>query len=212
MSFRWPRFLIWYFAYVLLAAFAPEFMATKVWGNINVGLLLGLAQFVTTFAITGWYVWYANRKLDPIAAEIRDELEAPRVRQAWNQISGVSEMTLMVPAVNVADLEDNPLLNIGIFALFVAITLFIVIRASRNNTTAADFFTAGRAFTGPQNGIAISGDYLSAAASSASQAPSPSTATTASCTRSASWSPGSSRCCWSPNCCATQANSRWPTC
>src|SRR6476659_9332817 len=57
----------------------------------------------------------------------------------------------------------NPVANIGIFALFVAITLYIVIRASKKNTTAAEFFTAGRAFTGPQNGIAISGDYLSAA-------------------------------------------------
>jgi cation/acetate symporter len=57
----------------------------------------------------------------------------------------------------------NPVANIGIFALFVAITLYIVIRASKRNTTAAEFFTAGRAFTGTQNGIAISGDYLSAA-------------------------------------------------
>src|SRR6187399_1728012 len=57
----------------------------------------------------------------------------------------------------------NPVANIGIFLLFVAITLYIVIRASKKNTTAAEFFTAGRSFTGPQNGIAISGDYLSAA-------------------------------------------------
>jgi cation/acetate symporter len=57
----------------------------------------------------------------------------------------------------------NPAANIGIFALFVAVTLYIVIRASKKNATAAEFFTAGRAFTGPQNGIAISGDYLSAA-------------------------------------------------
>src|SRR6187200_2928903 len=57
----------------------------------------------------------------------------------------------------------NPVANIGIFLLFVAVTLFIVIRASKKNATAAEFFTAGRAFTGPQNGIAISGDYLSAA-------------------------------------------------
>jgi cation/acetate symporter len=57
----------------------------------------------------------------------------------------------------------NPVANIGIFALFVAVTLYIVVRASRKNTTATEFFTAGRAFTGPQNGIAISGDYLSAA-------------------------------------------------
>ncbi|MET9267470.1 cation acetate symporter [Amycolatopsis sp. NPDC004079] len=58
---------------------------------------------------------------------------------------------------------SNPTLNITIFALFVVITLVIVFRASRNTKTASDYYAAGRAFTGPQNGIAISGDYLSAA-------------------------------------------------
>ncbi len=57
----------------------------------------------------------------------------------------------------------NPTLNLAIFAGFVVITLAIVVRASRNNRTAADYYAAGRSFTGPQNGIAISGDYLSAA-------------------------------------------------
>jgi len=57
----------------------------------------------------------------------------------------------------------NPVANIGIFGLFVVITLFVVIRASRNNRTADQFFTGGRGFSGPQNGIAIAGDYLSAA-------------------------------------------------
>lgn len=68
-------FLVWYFAYVLLSSFATEFMATRVWGDITIGLLMGLGQFVTTFAITMWYVSYANRRLDPIAAEMRDDLE-----------------------------------------------------------------------------------------------------------------------------------------
>ena len=71
-------------------------------------------------------------------------------------------MTISILAASGATV-GNPAANIGIFALFVAITLYIVIRASKENTTAAEFFTAGRAFTGPQNGIAISGDYLSAA-------------------------------------------------
>jgi cation/acetate symporter len=57
----------------------------------------------------------------------------------------------------------NPLINLSIFLLFVAITLVVVLRASKATKTAADYYTAGRAFTGPQNGIAISGDYLSAA-------------------------------------------------
>ena len=57
----------------------------------------------------------------------------------------------------------SPTVNILIFALFVLATLAIVLKASRNNRTAADFYAGGRSFTGPQNGIAISGDYLSAA-------------------------------------------------
>ena len=69
-------FLVWYLAYVLLADYAVDFMSTPVFGNVNVGLLLGLGQFVTTFAITMWYVWYANRKLDPLAEELRTTLAA----------------------------------------------------------------------------------------------------------------------------------------
>ncbi len=57
----------------------------------------------------------------------------------------------------------NPAVNIGIFVAFVIITLTIVIRVGRRNTNAAEYFTGGHAFTGRQNGIAIAGDYLSAA-------------------------------------------------
>ncbi|MEV4686040.1 solute symporter family protein [Microbacterium sp. LWH3-1.2] len=57
----------------------------------------------------------------------------------------------------------EPWLNIAIFGAFVAVTMVIVFRASRNNKTAADYYAAGRSFTGGQNGSAIAGDYLSAA-------------------------------------------------
>ncbi|WP_036320911.1 solute symporter family protein [Microbacterium indicum] len=63
----------------------------------------------------------------------------------------------------VTTIENNPVLNMSIFAVFVAVTMFIVIRASRNNRSAADYYAGGRSFSGPQNGFAISGDYLSAA-------------------------------------------------
>lgn len=60
--------------------------------------------------------------------------------------------------------NNNPVLNIGIFAAFVAITMFIVIRVSRQGTKSADdFYAGGRGFSGTQNGTAIAGDYLSAA-------------------------------------------------
>ncbi|MBA3339337.1 MAG: cation acetate symporter [Geodermatophilaceae bacterium] len=57
----------------------------------------------------------------------------------------------------------EPVVNISIFVVFVIITLFITFRASRNNRTAADYYAAGRTITGSQNGLAIAGDYLSAA-------------------------------------------------
>ncbi|GGS61038.1 MULTISPECIES: DUF485 domain-containing protein [Actinokineospora] len=67
-------FLVWYLLYVLLADYAPEFMSTKLLGNINVGLVLGLLQFVSTFLITTLYVRYANRKLDPLAQKLRESV------------------------------------------------------------------------------------------------------------------------------------------
>ncbi len=68
--------LAWYFLYVALAAYAPDFMARSVLGNINVGLVLGLLQFVSTFGITALYIRYADRVLDPVSSRIRDDFEA----------------------------------------------------------------------------------------------------------------------------------------
>ena len=68
-------FLLWYLAFVLLASYARELMATPVLGVINLGLVIGLAQFVSTFALTAGYVRYAERRLDPLAAHIREQVE-----------------------------------------------------------------------------------------------------------------------------------------
>ncbi|MHA6797831.1 DUF485 domain-containing protein [Bounagaea algeriensis] len=68
-------FLAWYLIYVLLADYAHGFMSIKLVGNINVGLVLGLLQFVSTFVITTLYVRFANRRLDPAAERIRSEVE-----------------------------------------------------------------------------------------------------------------------------------------
>jgi uncharacterized membrane protein (DUF485 family) len=63
-------FLVWYFLYVLLSVYAKDFMATKVIGNITWGLILGLLQFVTTFAITMYYARWADREFDTGAEEL----------------------------------------------------------------------------------------------------------------------------------------------
>ncbi|MFD7923195.1 DUF485 domain-containing protein [Streptomyces sp. NPDC059740] len=77
-SFAFPltvAFVLWYLAYVLLSNYAGPFMATKLFGNVNVALVLGLAQFLTTFLIAWWYSHHAATRLDPRAREIRSRLE-----------------------------------------------------------------------------------------------------------------------------------------
>ncbi|MFV0464329.1 MAG: cation acetate symporter [Nostocoides sp.] len=70
-------------------------------------------------------------------------------------------MTTLMPAGNTI---GNPTLNISIFALFVLFTLVVIIRVvSRGKKSAGEYYTASGAFSGRQNGIAIAGDYLSAA-------------------------------------------------
>jgi uncharacterized membrane protein (DUF485 family) len=68
-------FFLWYALYVLLSAYAGGFMGTKVIGHINVALIFGLLQFVSTFVIAWLYSRYAGRNLDPKSEHIRQGLE-----------------------------------------------------------------------------------------------------------------------------------------
>ena len=76
-SFAFPvavAFFLWYSLYVLLSAYARGFMSAKIIGNINVALVFGLLQFVSTFVIAWYYSRYAARKVDPLADKIAAEL------------------------------------------------------------------------------------------------------------------------------------------
>ncbi|GHF30593.1 DUF485 domain-containing protein [Streptomyces morookaense] len=78
-SFAFPltlAFVAWYLLYVLLSNYAGGFMGTRVAGNINVALVLGLAQFLTTFLIAWWYSRHAAAQLDPRAEALKTRLEA----------------------------------------------------------------------------------------------------------------------------------------
>lgn len=68
--------IAWFVVYIVMAMYAPSFFATKVLGNINVGIIFGFLQFVTTFAITWFYVSFANKQLEPRSSAIREALEA----------------------------------------------------------------------------------------------------------------------------------------
>lgn len=77
-SFAFPMtaaFFLWYVLYVLLSTYAQDLMSTRVVGYVNLGLILGVLQFVTTFLITWLYIRHMNNKVDPIAQHLRDQLE-----------------------------------------------------------------------------------------------------------------------------------------
>ena len=68
-------FMVWYLAYVACNNWARDFMSTQVFGHINVALIFGLLQFVSTFGIAWLYSRHATKQLDPIAQKLRDEYD-----------------------------------------------------------------------------------------------------------------------------------------
>ncbi|MFE5894415.1 DUF485 domain-containing protein [Streptomyces sp. NPDC056468] len=73
-------FLSWYVAYIVAATTAPELMARPVTGAVNVAMLAGLGQFLTTFLLTWAYARHARLRRDRAALELRwDTQELTRV-------------------------------------------------------------------------------------------------------------------------------------
>jgi len=68
-------FMAWYLLYVLMSAFGRDVMGTVLFGSVNVALVFGILQFVSTFGIAVLYTMYANRNFDSLATELRDELQ-----------------------------------------------------------------------------------------------------------------------------------------
>lgn len=78
-AFAFPAtiaFMVWYITYVICNNWARGFMDTPVIGNINVAVVFGLLQFVSTFVIAAVYARYAGRKLDPLADRLHDDFDA----------------------------------------------------------------------------------------------------------------------------------------
>jgi uncharacterized membrane protein (DUF485 family) len=71
-------FLSWYLLYVVLSNWAPDFMGHKLWGNINVALVFGLLQFLTTFILAWVYSNFSTKNLDPLARQLDEDYEENR--------------------------------------------------------------------------------------------------------------------------------------
>ena len=119
-------------------------MSNQVVGNINVALVFGLLQFVTTFLLAWLYSRFSTATLDPLARDAR------RATTTTGNGGGVT--------MEHRDPHHRPLPR-GRRASPIGITFW----ASRQTSGAADYYAGGRGFSGFQNGLAIAGDYMSAA-------------------------------------------------
>jgi uncharacterized membrane protein (DUF485 family) len=96
-------FFLWYALYVLLSAYARGFMSVKLIGNINVALLLGLLQFVSTFVIAWLYSRFAAREIDPTADKINADLTAGAATRAASRADAPADAPAATPAATPAD-------------------------------------------------------------------------------------------------------------
>lgn len=85
-------FLSWYLLYVICSNWAGDFMGKQVVGNINVALVFGLLQFVTTFGIAWLYSRYSTAKLDPLARELDERFIKLAERQPGHHTAGEKDL------------------------------------------------------------------------------------------------------------------------
>ncbi len=68
-------FMLWYITYVVCNNWARGFMDTPVIGNVNVAVVFGLLQFLSTFVIAFLYSKHADKALDPLSSKLREAFE-----------------------------------------------------------------------------------------------------------------------------------------
>jgi cation/acetate symporter len=165
--------LVLFYSFVMLVAFSPQTIGIRLGGStLTLGVAACLAMYVGFWLLTALYVRRANTEFDRITTELVKEAQAPVPAKAGKVGATVASLLLaLVPALadaagpDIGTAQKQPVnyYAIGMFLVFVAFTMGITWWASRRNRTAADFYTAGGGITGFQNGLAIAGDYMSAA-------------------------------------------------
>ena len=148
--------------FILLRGYARGLHGESVYEGLTVGYCLALTQFVMVFVLGLMYLRKADREFDPLAERSsrwpgRADAGRPAGASSASRTATTPEVAAMTlfAAINVE--------AVVIFAIVLSITLGITYWASKRATSAVGFYAAGRQITGAQNGLAISGDYLSAA-------------------------------------------------
>ena len=90
-------FLAWYLGFILLCAYAPDFMGESVYEGLTVGYCLALTQFLMVFGLGLWYLRKADRVFDPLAeraiAAHAGEQEHPGSRRFAREQERATEVT-----------------------------------------------------------------------------------------------------------------------
>ena len=136
-----------YISFILLIAFAPGWLGTPLHAGTSVtrGIPIGVGVILISFILTGIYIWRANGEFDRLNATL------PFAANAADAISGAVQR------------QPTNWQAIVMFLIFVIFTLGITYWASKRVRSRNDYYTAGGNITGFQNGLAIAGDYMSAA-------------------------------------------------
>ncbi|MGY8635389.1 cation/acetate symporter ActP [Bradyrhizobium sp. 14AA] len=138
-----------YFGFLALGVHAQTLlmMPLRTGGTVNLAAALSFGVIVTAVVLTGFYVWRANSLI---------VLGLLTAGMSWQPAPAMAQAAVPAAGSNGA--------AIGMFLAIIATTLVITFFAARRTRSARDFYTAGGSITGLQNGLAIAGDYMSAAA------------------------------------------------
>ena len=83
--FVWPAtafFLIYYMSLNVLAGTSPDLMGTKLFGEFTFGYLFALSQFLMAFVVAWVYSRWAARRIDPLAADLREKFREQQIKEA----------------------------------------------------------------------------------------------------------------------------------
>jgi cation/acetate symporter len=162
-----------FYGFVMVVAFKPALLAVPVseGAALTVGVAAGLVMFTSFWFLTALYVRRANGEFDSITEKILDDVKKEQIAAALKR-TAAGLLLLVLPAIasaagpameGVAEKQPLNVHAIGMFLVFVALTMGITYWAANRTKSTADFYTAGGGITGFQNGLAIAGDYMSAA-------------------------------------------------
>jgi uncharacterized membrane protein (DUF485 family) len=76
---------VWYFGFIALAGYAPDFMGESVYEGFTVGYAIALSQFVMTWVLGWLYLRQADRVFDPLAQKVIDQAHADAAAGAPKQ-------------------------------------------------------------------------------------------------------------------------------